>query len=170
MGKDKALLPFRGGTLAGHVAALVETAAGSVRLVGDPGKYGHLGYAVLADRWPGAGPLGGIETALSETDADWNFIVACDMPRISVEFLSGLLAAAAEAGCDALVPIGFEGRPEPLSAVYHRRCLATVRRALENGVRKVTEALASLDVTTLAVSDAGCFENLNTPEDWACYQ
>ena len=55
MGRDKALLPFRGGALAGHVAATVAAAAGSAVLIGDPQKYGHLGYTVLADRKPGVG-------------------------------------------------------------------------------------------------------------------
>src|SRR5580700_9663740 len=104
MGSDKALLPFGGGSLAGHVAATVEAAAGSVMLIGDPQKYGHLGYAVLPDRRPGAGPLGGIESALSYTAADWNLVVACDMPGISAEFLRSLLDAAERLGADALIP------------------------------------------------------------------
>ena len=169
MGKDKALLPFRGGALAGHVAAMVEAAAGSATLIGDPQKYGHLGYPVFPDRSPGAGPLGGIESALSYTAADWNLVVACDMPAISTELLRGLLQAAERLNTDALVPAGPSGRLEPLSAVYHRRCRETLHRALEAGVRKVADALANLEVARWAVDDAGCFENLNTPEEWACY-
>jgi molybdenum cofactor guanylyltransferase len=169
MGRDKALLPFRGGALAAHVAATVAAAAGSVTLIGDPRKYGHLGYPVLPDRTPGAGPVGGIESALSYTDADWNLVLACDMPAVSGAFLRGLLDAAERAGADALVPAGRSGRLEPLSAVYHRRCLATLRSALEAGIRKVTEALAGLEVARWTVDDAACFENLNTPKEWACY-
>jgi len=169
MGRDKALLPFRGGALAGHVAAMVAAAAGSATLIGDPQKYGHLGYPVLPDRSPGTGPLGGIESALSYTAADWNLVLACDMPAISAEFLRGLLDAAHRLNADVLAPAGPSGRLEPLSAVYHRRCLATMRRALGAGVRKITEALAGLDVARWTVDDAACFENLNTPEEWACY-
>jgi len=169
MGRDKALLPFRGGALAGHVAATVAAAAGSAVLIGDPRKYGHLGYPAVPDRSPGAGPLGGIESALSYTGADWNLIVACDMPGISAAFLRGLLDAAERLNADALVPAGPSGRPEPLSAVYHRRCRETLRGALEAGVRKITDALAGLHVARWTVDDASCFENLNTPEEWACY-
>lgn len=169
MGRDKALLPFHGGALAGHVAATVAAAAGSVILIGDPQKYGHLGYPVLADRKPGVGPVGGIESALSYTTADWNLVLACDMPGISAEFLRGLLDAAERAGADVLAPAGPSGRLEPLSAVYHRRCRETLGRALEAGVRKVTDALAGLEVARLPVDNAACFENLNTPEEWARY-
>ncbi len=169
MGRDKALLPFRGGVLGGHVAAIVAAAAGSAILIGDPEKYGHLGYPVLPDRSPGAGPLGGIESALSYTSADWNLVLACDMPAIRAEFLRGLLDAAERLNADALLPESPSGRLEPLSAVYHRRCLAAIGRALSAGVRKVTDALARIEVARFPVDDCGCFENLNTPEEWACY-
>jgi molybdopterin-guanine dinucleotide biosynthesis protein A len=169
MGTDKALLPFQGGVLAGHAAATVAAAAGSVTLIGDPQKYGNLGYPVVPDRRPGAGPLGGIETALSHTAADWNLVVACDMPGISAEFLRSLLDAAERLGADALIPAGASGRLEPLSAVYHCRCLSTLRRAIDQDVRKVTDALAGLRVARFAVDDPAYFENLNTPEEWACY-
>jgi molybdopterin-guanine dinucleotide biosynthesis protein A len=167
MGKDKALLPFGGGVLAGHAAATVAAAAGSAVLIGDPFKYSHLGYPVLPDRRPGAGPLGGIETALTSTAADWNVVLACDMPGVSADFLRGLMEAAERLNPDALVPAGPSGRLEPLSAVYHRRCLEAFRQALDADVRKITAALTGLAVARFAVDDAACFENLNTPEEWA---
>jgi molybdopterin-guanine dinucleotide biosynthesis protein A len=169
MGKDKALLPFRGGALAAYVAATVATAAGSAVLIGDPRKYGHLGYPVIPDRTPGAGPLGGIETALSCTVANWNLVLACDMPAISADFLRDLLDAGERSGADALVPAGPSGRLEPLCAVYHRRAAATLRRALDRGVRKISEALAGLDAVPWPVIDSACFANLNTPEEWVGY-
>ena len=169
MGRDKALLDDRGIPLAGRVAAAVAAAAGSATLVGDPEKYGHLGYPVLPDRIPGAGPLGGIETALSHTPADWNLVLACDMPGITPEFLLRLLAAAENCDCDAVLASGPSGMPEPLAAVYHRRCAGALRNALEAGTRKVTDALAGLAVRRFAVSDAASLENLNTPEEWAFY-
>ncbi len=80
MGRDKAYLPVSGGILVTRVAGAVEAAAGNVALVGDPERYADLGYPVVADRYPGQGPLGGILTALGEKAAEWNLIVACDMP------------------------------------------------------------------------------------------
>src|SRR5205807_1875209 len=103
MGQDKACLPFQGKTLLEHVAAAVAEAAGSVTLVGAPERYQSLGFPIIADSRPGAGPLAGIHTALSISHADWNMIVACDMPGISAPFLKSLLAAAAASGADCLI-------------------------------------------------------------------
>ncbi|MFN7993041.1 MAG: molybdenum cofactor guanylyltransferase [Bryobacteraceae bacterium] len=169
MGRDKALLPFRGGTLGGYVAAAVASAAGSAIVIGDPQKYAILGYPVTPDRTPGIGPLGGIETALSCTAADWNLILACDMPGITLPFLLELLEKAEASFADAVIPCGPSGIMEPLCAVYHARCLTVLRNALDSGVRKVTAALESLRITTWNVPDSGVFENLNTPEEWACH-
>src|SRR5438552_7752315 len=104
MGRDKASLPFDGGTLAGAVARTVEAAAGSAILVGNPGLGG------IADLYPGEGPLGGILTALHHTTAEWNLIVACDMPELTSSFLRDLLARAETAACDVLLPCGPGGR------------------------------------------------------------
>ena len=98
MGRDKALLPYRGITLLEHLARTVQEAAGAVALVGDPVRYSSLGYPVYRDKFPGCGPLGGIYTALAVSSTDWNLIVACDMPGISVDVLRILLDSAPESG------------------------------------------------------------------------
>jgi molybdopterin-guanine dinucleotide biosynthesis protein A len=169
MGRDKAYLPLAAGTLAAHVAAVVVAAAGPVTLVGDPARYGRLGYPVVADRFPGAGPLAGIHAALASTAAVWNLVVACDMPRLEAPFLRSLLEAAERSGAGCLVPRGPTGLPEPLCAVYHRDARPALERALARGVRRVSEALAALDVVWHDCPDVTQFKNLNTPEEWAAH-
>ncbi len=92
MGRDKALLPYRGVTLAAHIASIVQQAAGSATLVGNPDLYGHLGIPMIADLYPGEGPLGGLITVLKNSQADWNLVLACDLPSLTVPFLESLLA------------------------------------------------------------------------------
>ena len=163
MGRDKARLPFRGGDLVSAVAAEVVRAAGNATLVG------HSDLPAIADRYPGEGPLGGILTALHHTSSDWNLIVACDMPEISAAFLAELVAHALRSPADVLLPVDFDGRPQPLCAVYHRHALAVLERHFASGVRKITAALTGLVVERLAVAELSLFQNVNTPEDWAAY-
>jgi len=167
MGRDKALLPFRGGTLAESVAATVARAAGCATLVGAPDLYQSLGLPVIADRYPGEGPLGGILTALHHTAADWNLVTACDMPALTGEFLSELMAKAERADADALVPAGPAGMLEPLCAVYHRRALAGLETEFAAGVRKIAQALEAVRAVRFPVLEVSCFQNVNTPEEWS---
>jgi molybdopterin-guanine dinucleotide biosynthesis protein A len=169
MGRDKALLPFRGSTLAQAIAAAVETAAGNVSLVGSPLRHGHVGHRIVPDIYPGEGPLGGILTALAGSTADWNLIVACDMPGLSAGFLRQLLDAARHADTDVLVPTGPSGCMEPLCAVYHRRSRQGLDTAFAAGVRKVAAALEEVRTAPWYVPEVVYFQNVNTPENWALY-
>jgi molybdopterin-guanine dinucleotide biosynthesis protein A len=163
MGRDKARLPFRGADLVSSVTGAVALAAGNVTLVG------HSELPSIPDRYPRQGPLGGILTALHHTAADWNLIVACDMPEISADFLAELLARALRSPADVVLPYGPDHLPQPLCAVYNRRALAVMEEHFTRGVRKVTEALAGLAVERLEVAELLRFQNVNTPEDWAAY-
>jgi len=166
MGTDKALIEIGDRPLARRVADEIGRVCGSVSLVGDPARYGNLGRPVIPDRFPGRGPLAGIEAALGKTTAEWNLVVACDMPSLDVSILEELF----EAGGDCTVPSYSDGRVEPLCAVFRKRCHAAILEALESGVRKVTEALGRLESKGLCleyvrVNKADSFANLNTPED-----
>ena len=169
MGRDKALLEHQGARLIARVAVSVNEAAGAVALIGDPAKYRDFGYPVHPDKLTGCGPLAGIHSALSVTEADWNLVVACDMPDVEPGFLRRLLELAESAGADCLLPAGDSGRPEPLCAVYHRRGLPKIQKALESGVRKVLDGLIGLRMEVVRIEGAGPFRNINTPEEWVEY-
>ena len=126
MGQDKALLPWKGSTLIESVAREVFDAVGNVTLIGSPERYGDLGFPVISDKIAGCGPLGGLHAALSATTAEWNLLVACDMPGVTRQLLEGLLEAAEASGADALVP-QTPGGLEPLCAVYNVRLLPACR-------------------------------------------
>jgi molybdenum cofactor guanylyltransferase len=167
MGRDKALLPFRGGALCHSVVRVVAEATGNATFIGEPGSYGGLGYAVVPDLFPGEGPLGGMLTALGHSSADWNLIAACDMPQLDSLTLGRLLRIALESDADALLPLSAEGRPEPLCALYRRRCLKPFEHAFAAGVRKVTAALETVRTVRVPVAEVSLFQNVNTPEEWA---
>ncbi len=170
MGRDKALLALGGRTLLEHVAAQVRTAAGSVTVVGPPQRYGRLGLAVVPDVIAGCGPLGGILTALTRSPAEWNLIVACDLPGVTSARLRHLLDAAERTDADSLMPLGAGHRPEPLCAVWRRTCLPAVQRAIAEGRYKVTDALSGLQIAFFPVAERGWLVNVNTPEDWTAWE
>jgi molybdenum cofactor guanylyltransferase len=178
MGVDKGLLEIAGEPMVVRSARLVESVVGAPAVVvGTPEKYRGLGLRAIADDWPGCGPLGGIATALRASEADWNLIVACDLPYLTREWLEYLLQRARDSEEEAAVPMNLtranKRGAEPLCAVYHKGCEPTLWRALERGVRKVTDGLAELRVEVIEPaawkdfdSDGFLFKNVNTPADY----
>ena len=165
MGRDKALLTFHGEALAVKIAREVAAVAGTATLVGDPARYRDLGLPVIPDAFPGEGPLGGILAALCHTEADWNLVVACDMPELTADFLESLLFVAEHYG-RLTVPRGPSGRLEPLCAVWPRNAKEAVAQAFGLGKRKVSDAIRGLAANEYVVAEVTHFENVNTPEEW----
>jgi molybdopterin-guanine dinucleotide biosynthesis protein A len=169
MGQHKALLPFSGTTLVQHIAKTVSEAAGPVALIGDPEQLGALGLPVFPDQLPGCGPASGIYTALKVTETDWNLVVACDMPAITADLLRGLVLRTETAGRDCVAAIGPYGQPEPLCAVYHRRCLPALTRAIRDKQLRMRDFVKEIGALWVAV-DQSALANVNTPAEWADFE
>jgi molybdopterin-guanine dinucleotide biosynthesis protein A len=169
MGTDKALLEIDGVALASRVGALVRRVTANVTLIGDPSKYSGLGMRVIPDHRPGEGPLAGMETALLDSASEWNLILACDLAALQAGFLAELcsLALTLDPPIDCLVP--YSNKMQPLSALYRRGCLSIFSRALDNGIRKVTDVVASLNFEMWKAPSDDVFQNINTPEEWNRY-
>lgn len=166
MGTDKAMLPFSGTTFAQHLAAKVREVTGNVTLVGAPERYSHLGIPVLADRAAGFGPLGGLWTLLGWTQADWNLVVACDIPLVETGFLTQLTERAEISARRLVVPLTSQGL-QPLCAVYHRSLFVEADRAIQHKSLRMIEFIEKAQAEIWNVAHTGIGRNVNTPEEWA---
>lgn len=167
MGADKALLDYRGRPLAAHVASQGAAAAGRAFLVGPAARYGALGWPCIEERFPGMGPLSGIEAALRSGLADWCLVLACDMPGADAVSLRALLEHARGPDADAAVTVSPGGRPEPLCAVYHARLAPQAEALLVAGRRAVRELLDRIRWRPFPAPHADFAANVNTREHWA---
>jgi molybdenum cofactor guanylyltransferase len=170
MGSNKALLRCSETTLVQHVSNQVSRAAGSVCVVGPGEALTGLGLEIIEDLFPGHGPLGGIITALTHSTAEWNLIVACDMPRVTAEQLAGLLDTARTLDRDAVIPVSPDGQEHPLCGVYSRRSLPGLTAAWAGGTRSVVGALRNIRTEYLPFADISAFMNVNTPADWDAFR
>jgi molybdopterin-guanine dinucleotide biosynthesis protein A len=166
MGRDKALLPLDGTTMVEQIASRVRNASGSVTLIGPPEKYGRLRLPVVPDEIGNCGPIGGLYTALHLTKADWNVLVACDMPHVTEIFLRQLIEAAEASGSDCVVP-EIDGKIDPLCAIYHRRLLPAAESAIHRKLFKMQDFISTLRASYWRVTDPRALENMNTPADWS---
>jgi molybdopterin-guanine dinucleotide biosynthesis protein A len=172
MGRDKALLELGGVALIVRAAAMVESVVGECAIVGDAVRLEGLELRVVADDFPGAGPLGGIATALGESSAEWSLVIACDLPYLTRAWLDFLVKRTVGSKADAILPMNERGA-EPLCAMYRKLCLSAIRAALDGGTRKVTDGLAGLRTDYVEPaewkvfdSEGLLFKNMNSPADY----
>ncbi len=173
MGRDKALLTRGGVTLLEHTLQTVSEISREIIVVADRAdRYPLATGRGVADRFPGAGPLGGVITGLELLGEGAHLAVACDMPSLQLPVLRYLLSLTDDA-TDCVVPL-VGGRLEPLCAVYRSSALTPLRDCFEEGERALHRALRrlrlrSVDEAALRALDPGlrCFRNLNTPEEAA---
>ena len=176
-GQDKALVEFDGRPMLLRMREMLGSVLGSATVIAGERKYAGIGVESVADRWPGEGPLGGIVTALalsaeSKRPIQWNLIVGCDMPFVTREWLAYLAERGAASNAEVIVPESAGGL-EPLCACWRTTASANLQRAFDNGVRKITEAMKSLEMEILdepvwkRFDSAGrLFWNMNTPTDY----
>jgi len=170
MGRDKPLLRLGGKTLVGRTIDVLSQAVDEVLVAADrEGRFAELEHVrVVPDRFPGIGPLGGIHAGLRATDRDAGFVVACDMPLLDAGVMAGQIALWRTTDADACVPV-VDGRPEPLHAVYAKRCLPAIEAQIGRGERRVRALFENIRVRFWEPSpaEARTFTNVNTPADWA---
>jgi molybdopterin-guanine dinucleotide biosynthesis protein A len=166
MGRPKPVLEVGGVPMADRVAAALRQAGcAPVHFVGSgPLPAGDEPLRV-PDRWPGAGPLGGVITALLHAGSDV-VVAACDLPDLDPDTVRAVLAAPGAP--DVAVVVATTARLEPALARWNRRAVGPLRELFEAGERALHVALDGLDaaggVVRVAV-DPAALRNVNTPGD-----
>ena len=169
MGRDKAQIPWGGGTLLTHAIEQMKRVVSEVLVVGTVTE--NLPVAVLDDRFPGLGPLGGIHSALTCSTSAWNLILAVDLPLVTPTLLAWMADFRLDTSQEAIV-LRVNSRVQPLCGVYHRDLLLQIQEALarrESSIHRLLERLSTRIIEEDQLIAAGfapeMFLNVNTPED-----
>ena len=171
MGRNKALLSFRGRPLVTRVYEILRPLFEDIFLVtNDPGPFDFVPCPKIPDRVPGKGPISGVDAAMRHSRNPYVLVVGCDTPFLSHSLLK-LLAGKTE-GADLVIPCGPHG-PEPLCAVYGKGCLPLIEESLLRGdfsLMALVGRLRTRDIPAeeVAAVDPGflSFMNINTPGDF----
>jgi molybdopterin-guanine dinucleotide biosynthesis protein A len=172
MGQDKAAISLNGRTLLEHALAALREVCRDVAILGRHELYGTVA-PVYEDIFPGCGALGGIHTALSNSQTQFNLIIAVDTPFLAPAFLSYLAERAIASGSAVTTP-EINDYTQPLCTVYSLDFLPIAEQALRQGNYKIvplfpqgrTLVVKERDLRQFAFA-ADMFENLNTPDDLA---
>ncbi len=175
LGRQKALEPLGGEPMITRVIDRLSPVVqeGVVVVVSDETRASALPLPASArlavDRYPGAGPLGGIFTGLAAADGNWSIVVSCDMPFLRAKLFDHMLGETE--GYDAVVPL-IGGWPEPTHSVYAKSCLPHMERKILAGDLKIASFFDDVRVNFIQEDemkrlDPGLlsFFNVNTQED-----
>lgn len=137
MGTEKAFLRFGPSTLLEHVLSIVRPIFKEVLIVAkEEAPFQRYGVRVVTDLFPKADAMGGIATGLSRARGQFVFAFACDMPFLNKDLISYMVDQ--RTGYDLVIPRSRRG-PEPLFAVYSKRCLPILKGRIERGERKLAD-------------------------------
>jgi molybdopterin-guanine dinucleotide biosynthesis protein A len=124
---------------------------------------------VVADIYPGKGPLGGIYTGLVASDSFYNLVVASDMPFLNRALLRHMIQLAD--GFDLILP-RLGAKVEPLHAVYSKGCLSPIERMLKQGNLSISQLFPQVRVRYMEAEEIDRFDpahlsffNINTEAD-----
>lgn len=163
-GVNKGTLVVGSSTIIDRQLEALREVADTVFVVGrDDPAWSSRGLHVIADEVAGAGPLGGIYTAVVHSPCDRTLVVACDMPFVSASLLQRL---ADVDDADVVIP-RHAGGYEPLCAIYSRACAGDMRDRLARGLKQASVLPAGVRVTELDIDEDVLFVNVNTPHDYA---
>lgn len=132
MGRDKARLEIAGQPLLTRQIQLPrEVGAREIFISGRADRdYSRFGCPVLLDRFPGGGPLAGMERALVASSSTHLLVLAVDMPNLTPAVLERLLKNGGK-GKGVLPRIG--RRLEPLAALYPKMAAGLALDLLQHG-------------------------------------
>jgi len=170
MGRDKALLAVCGEPLWQRQIRL-SLACGATRafLSVRPGQ--HLGGAAverIEDVRADLGPLSGLASSLSACRESHLLVLAVDMPLLNEDIIREMLARC---GHDLGIIPHVDGNPQPVSAIYTRRCLdGAVKRLGENSLAAADWAQECVDRGfclrwDVPAPHSSLFANWNVPSD-----
>ena len=172
MGRPKAMLPFGGEPLIAQVIRRLAVLFPDIVVVAAPDQeLPELSATLVRDEVAYQGPVGGICYGLRACHSAAGFVTSCDVPFLSLPLVSYLTSRLPDH--DVVVPY-WEGRFQPLHAVYRRSVLPLLEQQLQRGelrpvflYDKVRTLKVEEDEIRAVDPDGSSFFNMNTPEDYA---
>jgi molybdopterin-guanine dinucleotide biosynthesis protein A len=163
MGSPKAWLPVHGETLLARTVRIVSEVASPIIVAAAAGQeLPPVEAIIVRDAVADRGPLGGMAAALEAIDADAAIVVACDLPRLTVDVLRAILESRDDS--PACVPV-VDGESQPLAALFRKEVLPIVQRHLAMDRLSMRALLEAISVKWIHGLDPAALANANTPAD-----
>jgi molybdopterin-guanine dinucleotide biosynthesis protein A len=173
LGHSKALQVVGGKTLIQWVVDRLATLSSEIIVAtayGEPIPFsGHTRTRIVADIYPGKGPLAGIQSGLIASSSSWAIVVGCDTPFLSADFLEHMTQVRST--FDIVIP-RVAKKVEPLCAIYSKSCLGSIQALLEQNELSILRLLDMVKVRYVEEDEINAFDprylsffNINDQDD-----
>ncbi|NLV21403.1 MAG: molybdenum cofactor guanylyltransferase [Syntrophomonadaceae bacterium] len=129
-----------------------------ITISNEPHLYETPGALVFPDVYPGLGPVAGIHSALYHARYEAVFVMGCDMPFMDMDLVEYLFAHLADYDC--VVP-EIDGKLQPLSAIYSKKCLPVLTDCLNHDRLKLIRVFEELNAKIIVEKDLASFGNIH---------
>ncbi len=169
-GVNKAMLKIDGKTFVSKIfESLSPLFANTIIISNNEEDYELHNVKVFPDIYKNMGPLGGIHSALINSNTLYVFVVSCDMPFVSLEIANEIATQFLSNEIDILVP-KIESYQEPLFAIYSKHLTNKIESILAKTDGKPIKDLFALAKTSYisfpnTSLNKRCFTNINSIND-----
>jgi molybdopterin-guanine dinucleotide biosynthesis protein A/molybdopterin converting factor small subunit len=171
MGRAKALLPFDGEPLIIHIVRRLQPLFGELIVVAAADQeLPRLPARLVRDEVAYQGPVAGIYYGLAAARGAAAFVTSCDVPFLSLRLISYLISQISDH--DVVVPY-WQGRLQPLFAVYRREVAPLLKEQLERGELRPISLYAKVRTGEVSEEEIRRFDpdglsflNMNSPEEY----
>lgn len=167
MGSDKGMLFLNETVFIAHIVkALRDASIQNITIVSSNADYDFLNCNRIEDIYPNKGPVGGIFTALSHSKTEQNIILSVDIPLISADIITWLIANIDKEKLITQVKVG--DKVSPLIAVYNKVTVSIFEEHLKREELKLRMVVEAIPNQTIEVPEKwqSLLQNINTKEDY----
>ncbi|HJO94784.1 MAG TPA: molybdenum cofactor guanylyltransferase [Victivallales bacterium] len=167
MGSDKSQLLVSKKTMVKHIIDQVKPYFKQIIIgANDVAKFQDLNCKIVPDKTEGYGPLMGILSCLESSDYNVNFLLACDIPDINMEFVDKMFLEVNKE-YDAVVPKSSENFIEPLFAIYKKSIISTIEDILfKLNKKRISLIFDNINTKYIDFENCDWYHNINTKEDY----
>jgi molybdopterin-guanine dinucleotide biosynthesis protein A len=165
MQSEKGLVLFQGKPFIEHIIQAILPLTENIKLVTNSKEYDYLTYQKIADIITDKGPLGGIFTALTHTETEFNLILSCDIPLISTELLAELISKHTQEA--QITVFASESKMHPLIGIYSKKVLPVIKSAIDNDDLKMMNLIANVPHQIIKIEESENFHltNINSVDE-----
>lgn len=165
MGENKAFLTLNGETFLERIREALSCFGTVCLSVDDTEKYKDTGFILIVDRYPDAGPLGGIVSGLLACPQSALFVAACDMPFVDRASVEILLNAYRKERKIVVAKTGEQ--VHPLLGIYPKSALSGMREMTERGEYRMMDFLDKTDHAKIQIGEGNpAAVNVNSKKEY----